>query len=279
LSAVQRWQRHDEVAEVDHVAHVLPGAFGHLSGTRIVQVSDLHIGRFMRSEHWSAHIARVNALRPDLIVITGDAMDWSRRYEDDFVAPLQNLRPRVATLAILGNHDFYFGGDRLARAYRTASDVILLRGDNFRSDALPGLAVWGMDDPMTPLALPGRYPKLRRWARGLNPDEYNLLLSHRPDAFRYAPGLGFDLQLSGHTHGGQIVVTAPWGKRIHIASVLGRWDRGEFERSRTGRARTTRVSRLYVNRGLGFAGVPYRRDCPSEITVHTLNSASAAVAA
>lgn len=251
---------------VDDVVHPLPHALSHLHGTRIVQVSDLHIGRYMRAEHWAAHIDAINALGPDLVVITGDAMDWARRYEDDYVAPLARLEPRVATIAILGNHDFYFGGDRLAGAYRDASDIVVLRGDTFRTDSLPGLTVWGMDDPMTPLALPSRYPKLQRWASSaLDPGEYNLLLSHRPDAYRYAPALGFDLQLSGHTHGGQIVMTAPWGRRIHIASVLGPWDRGEFSH-----VHTERVSRLYVNRGLGFAGVPYRRDCPSEITVHTL---------
>lgn len=263
---MERWQRHDEAARVDHVCHPLPEGLGHLDGTRVVQVSDLHVGRFMRAEHWAAHIARVNALEPDLVVITGDALDWARRYEDDFVSPLRGLCSRVATVAILGNHDFYFGAERLARAYREASDVVLLRGDTFESAALPGLVVWGMDDPMTPLALPARYPALRRWAStSLDPAAYNLLLSHRPDAFRYAPRLGFDLQLSGHTHGGQIVMTAPWGGRVHIASILGRWDQGEFDV-----AHESRVSRLYVNRGLGFAGVPYRHDCPSEITVHTL---------
>jgi predicted MPP superfamily phosphohydrolase len=256
---------------VDEVVHPLPEGLGHLDGTRIVQVSDLHVGRYMRAEHWARHIARLNALRPDLVVITGDAMDWARRYEDDYVTPLASLDPRVATVAILGNHDFYFGAERLARAYHQASDVVVLRGDSFRTDALPGLVVWGMDDPMTPLALSARYPRLRRWASSeLDPSEYNVLLSHRPDAFRYAPSLGFDLQLSGHTHGGQIVMTAPWGGRLHIASILGRWDQGEFD------ARgSDRVSRLYVNRGLGFAGVPYRRDCPSEITVHTLVDARA----
>ncbi len=266
MSAVDRWQGHDEEAHLEHVLHPLPEGLAHLDGTRIVQVSDLHVGRYMRAEHWADHIARINALRPDLIVITGDAMDWARRYEDDYVAPLSHLDPRIATLAILGNHDFYFGDARLASAYREASEVLLLRGEVFRSDALPGLVIWGMDDPMSALTLPSRYPALREWASSsLDPREYNLLLSHRPDAFRYAPGLGFDLQLSGHTHGGQIVLTAPWGRRMHIASFLGRWDQGQFDAKQG-----ARVSRLYVNRGLGFAGVPYRRDCPTEITIHTL---------
>ncbi|HEY8431429.1 MAG TPA: hypothetical protein VIL20_23775, partial [Sandaracinaceae bacterium] len=169
-------------------------------------------------------------------------------------------------LAILGNHDFYFGAERLARGYARSKTVKLLRGERWASDALPGLRVWGIDDPMTPLAWRAPYDALSRWAeRELDPGCYNLLPSHRPDAFHVAPKLGFDLQLSGHTHGGQIVLSAPFGRRWHIASVLGPWDRGAF---------ASRKSRLYVSRGLGFAGVPYRRDCPSEITVHELRLAA-----
>jgi len=248
----------------------LPSHLRALDGARIVQVSDLHVGRYMRAEQWAAHVDRINALAPDVVVITGDAMDWHPRYEGDFVDPLAGLSPRVETLAILGNHDFYFGARRLADGYARSRTVRCLRGERWESDALPGLSVWGVDDPMTSLTVDARYPELRRWAEGsLDPSRFNLLLSHRPDAFRYAPDLGFDLQLSGHTHGGQIVV-APWGKRLHIASVLGRWDRGAFEE---------RSARLYVSRGLGFAGVPYRRDCSTEITLHELRVPLAAAAA
>lgn len=269
-----RWQRQHDPAEIEHVDHPLPSTLSHLDGTRIVQVSDLHVGPFFRAETWAKHIARINALEPDVVVITGDAMDWARRYENDFVEPLGTLAPRVATLAILGNHDFYFGPRRLARGYERSRNVVLLRGGRFETDALPGLSFWGIDDPMTPLALASPYPALCAWAaRELDPGRFNVLLSHRPDAFRHAPSLGFDLQLSGHTHGGQIVVTAPWGRRVHVASVLGPWDRGQFQHEST-----QRVSRLYVSRGLGFAGVPYRLDCPTEITVHALRSASAAMA-
>lgn len=268
-----RWQRHDEPAEIEHVVFPVRAALGHLVGTKIVQISDLHVGRFFRADTWARHIARIHSLSPDLVVITGDAMDWARRYEADYIEPLSELSPRVATLAILGNHDFYFGAERLARGYARAGNVVLLRGARFETDALPGLSIWGMDDPMSPLAFPSRYPELQSWARrDLDPNRLNVLLSHRPDAFRLAPELGFDLQLSGHTHGGQIVVQVPWGRRVHVASVLGPWDRGAFTAGRA-RAEHPRVSRLYVNRGLGFAGVPYRRDCPTEITLHELVAA------
>lgn len=264
------WQRYTDPPSIERHVVPLPAHLAALDGTRVVQVSDLHVGRYMRAEHWAAHIERINALAPDLVVITGDAMDWARRYEEDYVEPLDGLEPRIAALAILGNHDFYFGADRLARGYRRSRSVRVLRGERWESDALPGLSIWGIDDPMSSLTASARYPRLRTWADGaLDPRRYNVLLSHRPDAFRYAPELGFDLQLSGHTHGGQIVV-APWGKKLHIASVLGPWDQGAFD---------ARDARLYVSRGLGFAGVPCRRDCPTEITVHELRVAPGARAA
>lgn len=262
------WQRHVDPPVVERIVHPLPRDHARLDGARIVQVSDLHVGRYMRAEIWAAHIARINALAPDLVVITGDAMDWSRRYEADYLEPLAGLAPRVATLAILGNHDFYFGAERLARGVASAKTVRLLRGERWRSDALPGLDVFGIDDPMTPLAVRAPYRELSRLAeRELDRARFNVLLSHRPDAFHVAPGLGFDLQLSGHTHGGQLVVSTPSGRRWHIASVLGPWDQGTFT------AGAARQSRLYVSRGLGFAGVPYRAGCPSEITVHELRAA------
>ena len=268
---MSRWQTHLEPALIEHVRHPLPSHSGALAGARIVQISDLHVGRYMQADQWAEHVMRINALRPDLVVITGDAMDWARRWEGDYVEPLAQLEPRVATLAILGNHDFYFGADRLAKAYARTRGALLLRGERWESDALPGLSVWGIDDPMTSLTTTARYPSLATWAAdGLDANRYNLLLSHRPDAFRYAPRLGFDLQLSGHTHGGQIVV-APWGRDLHISKVLGPWDRGAFTES----AMAARESRLYVSRGLGFAGIPYRRDCPTEITLHELTTTPA----
>jgi predicted MPP superfamily phosphohydrolase len=268
---VSIWQRHTDPAHIERIGVPLPHHLGHLAGTRIVHISDLHVGRYFRADVWARHIERINALRPDLVVITGDAMDWSPRYTTDYIDPIDMLDPRVASLAILGNHDFYFGANRLATLYTQNTHVEVLRGRRWSSDQLPGLVVWGIDDPMTRLVGAARYPKLATWAHDLDPRAFNVLLSHRPDAFRVARRSGFDLQLSGHTHGGQLSFTTPRGRRIHIASPLGPYDRGLFARRTRGSSRE-RPTHLYVSRGLGFAGVPYRRDCPTEITHITLHA-------
>jgi len=256
------WTNHRDPPEIEEIAHVLPSRLAALHGTRIVQISDLHVGRYFRAETWAANIERIHALRPDLVVITGDAMDWSQKYEADYIEPLKHLEARVGVLSILGNHDFYFGAKRLARSLSEKTQVRLLRNQRFETEALPGLTVWGIDDPMSRLSRPARYPQLEAWKRELDPQRYHLLLSHRPDAFPIASGQGFDLQLSGHTHGGQVNYETVFG-RFHFSRVMGRFDRGLFHLS-------NQPGRLYVNRGLGYTGLPYRRDCHTEITVHEL---------
>lgn len=256
------WTNHRDPPEVERISHPLPSHLERLHGARIVQVSDLHVGRYFRAETWAANIERIHALEPDLVVITGDAMDWARKYEADYIEPLKNLEARCAVLAILGNHDFYFGARRLTRSLAENTQVKLLRNQRFDTDALPGLTVWGIDDPMSRLSQPAVYPQLEAFGRERDPQRYNLLLSHRPDAFPTASAQGFDLQLSGHTHGGQVNYQTVFG-RFHFSRIMGRFDRGLFHLS-------NQPGRLYVNRGLGYTGLPYRRDCHTEITVHEL---------
>ncbi len=259
------WTNHRDPPEIEYIAHALPADLSHLAGTRIVQISDLHVGRYFRAETFAENIERIHALRPDLVVITGDAMDWARKYESDYIEPLKTLEARHGVLAILGNHDFYFGAQRLTQVIAEKTQVRLLRNARFETAALPGLTVWGIDDPMSNLSQPGRYPQLEEWGRGLDPNHFNLLLSHRPDAFPTAAAAGFDLQLSGHTHGGQVNYETVFG-RFHFSRIMGRFDRGMFH---IPGAR----GRLYVNRGLGYTALPYRRDCHTEISVHELLAA------
>lgn len=256
------WTSHRDPAEIEHIVHTVPAELAHLAGTRIVQISDLHVGRYFRAETFAANIERIHALDPDLVVITGDAMDWSRKYESDYIEPLATLQARHGVLAILGNHDFYFGAERLTRVIKEKTEVELLRNKPFETAGLAGLTVWGIDDPMSNLSQPARYPQLEAWAPKLDPDRFNLLLSHRPDAFPVAAKAGFDLQLSGHTHGGQVNYETVFG-RFHFSRIMGRFDRGMFH---IPGAR----GQLYVNRGLGYTGLPYRRDCHTEISVHEL---------
>jgi len=227
-----------------------------LAGTVLVQISDLHVGPFMGRKRLGRYFDRVRELNPDLIVITGDLMNLEPGYLEELVDPLQRLEAPHGVYAILGNHDFYFGADPICAALERRTAVHLLRQSSFAPPGLPGLTVLGIDDPRTPPSKPHDYPGLRELAAPLRPQDFNLLLSHRPDVFTVARGLPIDLILAGHTHGGQIALRVG-DQRWNLTRLRYPYDRGHFRHGRT---------HLYVNRGLGYVGPPVRINCPPEIT-------------
>jgi predicted MPP superfamily phosphohydrolase len=201
---------------------------------------------------------QVRELEPDLIVITGDLMNLEPGYLEELIHPLRRLAAAHRVLAILGNHDFYFGAGAIAAGLRQRTDVQLLRQTSWSAPDLPGLTVLGIDDPRTPPSRPYHYPQLAQLARRrLRSRNFNLLLSHRPDVFPATRDLPVDLILAGHTHGGQVALRLPSGQRWNLTRLRYPYDRGHFRRGRT---------HLYVNRGLGYVGPPVRINCPPEIT-------------
>jgi predicted MPP superfamily phosphohydrolase len=208
----------------------------------------------------------VNALEPDLVCLTGDLVDRPETCARAFPT-LGGLRARHGVLAILGNHDFYAGADTVTAALRELTPFTVLRN---------ALAV--IERESATLAVAGVDDLGRDWARGV-PEHPALpalataapagaplvVLSHRPDCFPQAASLGAGLQLSGHTHGGQLAV--PWlpGRAPrNLAEFISRFHRGLY---REGDAL------LYVNRGLGFTGQRIRLFTSREITIVTLRAA------
>jgi len=231
-----------------------------LDGLRIVQISDIHIGQNLDKEQLERFVARVNALAPDLVCITGDIIDAPSADLEGFLPVLARVGAPHGVFAILGNHDHYSGADRVEAALRSLTPFTILR-DQQTVITVNGqrLHVVGLDD------------RGRDWARGvaqvpylatalaaIPPDEPVLLLCHRPDIFPQAAAGGVALTLSGHTHGGQIGV--PWfnGRVRNLAEFVTAFDRGLFERD---------GSYLYVNSGLGVTGQRIRLSTPREITV------------
>lgn len=243
--------------EHTHVRVPLRDLHEDLRGLRVVQISDLHIGNGLEGERLARMVARVNALDPDLLALTGDLFDFDPRFVEEGAKLLASLRARYGVYAVLGNHDTYTGTDHVvASLARLAPNVRLLRSDLVRVPHARPIYVAGVDDPGREWTATGvELAELDRLAGELPSDGPVLLLVHRPELFPQASRLGFPLVLAGHTHGGQLALPGPGG-RWNLARFVTRFHRGLYHLN---------GSVLYVNRGLGVAGPAIRVNCHREI--------------
>jgi predicted MPP superfamily phosphohydrolase len=227
-----------------------------LDGFRIVQISDIHIGPLLGRKFAAELARRVNERAPDLIAVTGDLVDGSARRLADEVAPFAQLRARCGVFFVTGNHDHYSGAESWALAVRGLG-MRVLRNERVEIGT-PGESfdLAGVDDHHAHLAGDGG-SDLARALAGRDPERAAVLLAHDPSTFARARREAIDLQLSGHTHGGQIW-PFKWFVRLATPYVAGRY--------RDGRAQ------LYVSRGTGFWGPPLRLFAPAEITEITIRS-------
>lgn len=246
-----------------HEIPLLPHQAG-LSGITIAHLSDIHIGPLMRQRRVEALVSQVNDLAADIVAVTGDIMNWQRRYLSHAVEPFRHLKSRLGSFAILGNHDFYFGARRLIRSLHDATPLRFIGKKKLSFQEADGLTLSGLNDPMVAMTARHDYPELSELARDNHPDHFHVLLSHRPDIFEAAERHGYDLVLAGHTHGGQIVLPGRNGRGYNISQFATPYDKGLFIRNRT---------KLYVSRGVGYTGIPLRMGCPPEIALFTLRAA------
>jgi predicted MPP superfamily phosphohydrolase len=231
---------------VNEVPVRIPGLPRALDGYVIAQISDIHAGLFVGERELRDAGAFVRAMKPDLLVVTGDLVDLDPSHAPAVARAIADLAPRDGTWAILGNHDYYAGADDVSAAVRAAGvNLLVNEGRVIRGRDGGGFALLGVDDlGARSYGRPG--PMLHDALASVPPDLARVLLSHRPETFKVFAGQAA-LQLSGHTHGGQI---AP-------ARVVMTYPAGLYERD---------GSTLYVNRGLGVAGPPVRLGIPPEIT-------------
>jgi hypothetical protein len=240
-----------------HVRVSLPGLPVEHAGLRIVQISDLHVGNGLEEERLSDLVARINAMEPDVVAITGDIFDNDPACVPDATVRLGALRARLGVFAVLGNHDTYTGSELVADALAAnAPGIRLLRGEIARLPIDPPVYLAGVDDPGRDwTAKDLQLAALERLAAKRPDDGPVVLLVHRPEVIHQASRLCFPLVLSGHTHGGQIALPLPGG-HINPARMVTGYTRGLFHEG---------ASVLYVNRGVGMAGPRIRFNCSREI--------------
>jgi uncharacterized protein len=220
-------------------------------GLRIVQLSDLHIGPFLRERWLAARISQVQALGPDLIVVTGDLVDHDPALADSLAPMLRRLRARLGIWGVLGNHEFYGGLPGSVKVFEKAG-IRLLR-DTWEEVA-SGLVMAGVDDlsARRQFGVDGRPVDRALMGR---PAGTTIFLCHSPWEVERAAQLGVDLMLSGHTHSGQIWPFT-YLVRIMYPYVVGRFGVNGMT--------------LIVSRGTGFWGPPMRLFRRGEITAITL---------
>lgn len=176
-----------------------------LDGLCIAQLSDVHAGLAMRERDLEEAVRLLRRARPDLIVLTGDLVDHDPAYLPDvgrLARRVVDIQPRFGVFAVLGNHDYYAGAERVLEVLRRGG-VTTLRNDGVRIvDGGRGLGLAGVDDVSAARYAPGHAPDLSRALAPLDPEDARVLLCYDPVQFTESAG-SIDLQLSGHTHGGQ----------------------------------------------------------------------------
>ena len=210
---------------------------------RIVHLTDVHLGGLYGTGRFRRVMEIVRQAQPDLFVVTGDLVDGNMEFRTEESRLLSDHGARYGAFAVTGNHEAYYGLDQ-AVAFMEGAGLSVLRDRVAESG---GIVVAGLDDPAV-------YEEGERWPAMLelaSQDRFVLLLKHRPGILEESRGR-FDLQLSGHTHGGQL-----WPFDYSMRRVYGH---------RPGLAKHGSAA-VYVSNGAGFWGAPFRFLAPPEVTV------------
>jgi predicted MPP superfamily phosphohydrolase len=234
----------------------LPAA---LQGFQLVQISDIHIGPTIRGDYLRRIVLAVNRLQPDMVAITGDLVDGSVRELGSHVAPLAELVSRHGSYFVTGNHEYYSGAHSWIAELRRLGITVLLNDHVVLSHDGALAVVAGVTDYSAAHFDAAHRSNPYAAIAGSPPDAgVKILLAHQPRSAPAAADAGFDLQLSGHTHGGQFM---PWNFFVKMQQpfVAG--------------LHRLRQLWVYTSRGTGYWGPPKRFGAPSEITLLTLVTA------
>lgn len=230
-------------------------------GLRIVQISDFHYAEFTEAFFLREVVRHVNALKPDLVLLTGDFISfgplphsYSRAHMPECAAILSEIACPQRH-AILGNHDEVVGADYVTGPLREHGLPVLV--NEYVPIERGGQRIWlaGLGSALEDDSKPEQgIPK-----PSVTNGEAVIVMAHEPDVLPEIAKYNVDLMLSGHTHGGQ--VRLPLLPPLQLPRLGEQYVEGWFHHGRT---------QLYVNRGIGAVGVPFRLNCPPEITVITL---------
>ena len=239
------------VAAVRHVDVRVEGLPEGLEGFTIAQITDIHVGPTIKGDFVQRIVERVNRLEPDMVAITGDLVDGSVADLSPHTAPLALLQSRHGTYFVTGNHEYYSGAGAWIVELRRLGARVLLNEHEVIEHGGARLAVAGVTDYSAHHFHPNHRSDPRRALAGAPADSVKVLLAHQPRSAPQAHEAGYDLQISGHTHGGQFW---PWNFFVRLQQPFT--------------AGLHKLGRMwiYISRGTGYWGPPMRFGIPSEIT-------------
>ncbi|GIP25083.1 metallophosphoesterase [Paenibacillus sp. J23TS9] len=246
---------------IEKVKIITPSVTADLNGMRIIQISDLHLGEFYSLDKLRNLVTRINSLKPDLVVFTGDLIDNFSQYRNSGkVAPiLKQIKATLGKYAVYGNHDQGGGGKhQYLRLMSDSGFKVLVNENKVLNVGRSKLNIAGLDDFLL------GSPDLKSTFKQVDPDSFDLLLVHEPDVADRLGSYPVDLQLSGHSHGGQ--VRLPGYGSLYTPPLAHKYTEGLYTFYRQSR----KPSYLYVNRGIGTTRLPFRFDSIPELTLLTL---------
>jgi uncharacterized protein len=240
------------VAPVVDVEVPLAGLPKALEGFTIAQISDIHVGATIKRNFVGAIVDRVNLLQADMVAITGDVVDGSVPDLAQHTEPLARLASRHGTYFVTGNHEYYSGVHEWIVELRRLGARVLINEHIVLDHDGAALTVAGVTDWSAHHFDPSHRSDPHAAARGAPEHAPKVLLAHQPRSAHFAEAAGYQLQLSGHTHGGQFW---PWNFLVRLQQPFT--------------AGLNRLGRMwvYTSRGTGYWGPPMRFGIPPEITL------------
>jgi uncharacterized protein len=244
----------EEIEVSNHTVHLknLPRSF---DGLKLVHLTDIHHSTFVSFNDVFRMVELSNRQEPDVVLLTGDYVTWSKKFISPVAEALKSLKSRLGVYAVLGNHDIRVDADQVTQALEKAQ-IRVLRNAAARID-LRGDSLWigGVDEYMY-----GQSDILKAM-QDVPRSQPRILLAHNPEIINDAVGHQVDFVLAGHTHGGQIKI--PYMRSLNIVTQPGREILEGFVRSGK--------TQMYISRGIGKVVVPVRILCPPEIPVFYLH--------
>ncbi|MFC1726129.1 metallophosphoesterase [candidate division KSB1 bacterium] len=227
------------------------------SGFKIIHITDIHCDIFTGSRKLKRIVEITNELNPDLILLTGDYVSNSVDYVRPMVEEFINLKSKFGIYATLGNHDFWTDPG-IIESVLESGGINVLKNESVKVNIDEDhIYIAGINDLHN-------NPNFTKSLEGVETGAFKILLSHNPNTFDLAAAFNIPLTLSGHTHGGQLVLNI-FGRPLSISRLATRYVSGTFKNM---------DSILYVNKGIGYTGPPIRVNASAEIALFTLYNIS-----